>query len=173
MAVYASHGTQAVSSVEHITNNLVDHAKTVIKNNDGKVTESFVLAQSRTGAKATRGQAGEHGGTLSAKAIQLLDSGKTGQYVLIHNHPLSGSFSLDDIDLLISTNSIGTLVAAGHDGKVYTLSIGDGNRLGREELYKQWKEVMQKDDINDLETQDRVLNLLANVNGWKYARIEV
>lgn len=83
--------------------------------------------------------------------------------ILTHNHPLSSSFSYDDIDTLVSATNIKTIVAGGHNGTVYRLSVGKGKRLDNSIIteYNVLMEALDKDT-------DKVVQALSQKYNWKY-----
>lgn len=85
--------------------------------------------------------------------------------ILVHNHPHSSSFSFDDILTVSQYPQIKTIIAVGHDGSVYSLSIGDGERLDRSYLFK-YNKIMQNCN-NDT---DEALYELSSKYKWRYEK---
>jgi len=56
--------------------------------------------------------------------------------ICLHNHPKSTSFSLADLDVMCSYNSIREMRVIGHNGTVYTMTVGEGQRVSSKELEK-------------------------------------
>lgn len=56
--------------------------------------------------------------------------GIKGAYTVVHNHPNNAPLSIEDIVTASECKSIRTMMAVGHDGKIYWLQIGEGQRLG-------------------------------------------
>jgi hypothetical protein len=54
--------------------------------------------------------------------------------ICLHNHPKSSSFSLSDLDVMCSYNSIREMRVVGHNGTTYTMTVGDGERVSSKEL---------------------------------------
>ena len=90
---------------------------------------------------------------------------KDDSLVLTHNHPHGKSFSVDDILTLSQHRQIKTIVATGHDGSVYSLSIGDGKRVDRrvEREYNTYMAELGNDT-------DLVLRALSEKYGWRYSK---
>lgn len=70
--------------------------------------------------------------------------------ILVHNHPNSAAFSFEDFVTLNNNPEIKTMIAAGHNGKVYKMSVGNGKRLdlSDEKMYtileNEWQRVFRK-----------------------------
>ena len=86
--------------------------------------------------------------------------------VLVLNHPQSTSFSADDVLTLLDNPEIKTIVAAGHDGSVYVLSIGDGKRvdINFQEKYNN----AMRDNNKDTHV---VMLILSEEYGWRYKKV--
>ena len=73
-----------------------------------------------------------------------------GSIILVHNHPNSTAFSFDDFTTLNNNPEIRTIIAAGHDGTVYRLSVGNGKRLDMSNkldynyYYNRWKSIFSE-----------------------------
>ena len=85
--------------------------------------------------------------------------------VLVHNHPSGGSFSADDILTISDNPQINTIVAAGHNGVVYQLSIGDGKRVDRD-IYSEYNIVM-----NEKKDSHATMEYLSQKYGWRYKKL--
>ena len=85
--------------------------------------------------------------------------------VLVHNHPSGGSFSADDILTISDNPQINTIVAAGHNGVVYQLSIGDGKRVDRD-IYSEYNIVM-----NEKKDSHATMVYLSEKYGWRYKKL--
>ena len=134
-----------------------------IRLNDGRQTENYAFIF-EDGSKVVTGKAGAFGGVIDGSC---LDGKANGSVVLTHNHPLSSSFSSDDIELLIKTPEIGMLIAGGHDGTVYKLSIGKGKRSVDGNIASEYNILTDKFG-GDL---DKVVAAFAKLYGWRYERI--
>ena len=86
--------------------------------------------------------------------------------VLVHNHPHSGSFSADDILTVSDNPQIKTIVAVGHDGTVYQLSIGDGKRVDKN-IYSEYNKLMRDHNKNT----HIVMLILTEEYGWSYKKL--
>lgn len=135
-----------------------------IRLNDGRQTENYAFIF-EDGSKVITGKSGAFGGFIDGSCL----SGKAnGSVVLTHNHPLSSSFSSDDIELLLKAPEIGTIVAGAHDGTVYKLSLGKGRRSVDGNLVSEYNILKDQFD-GDI---DKVVSNLARVYGWRYERFE-
>lgn len=135
-----------------------------IRLNDGRQTENYAFIF-EDGSKVITGKSGAFGGSIDGSCL----SGKAnGSVVLTHNHPLSSSFSSDDIELLLKAPEIGTIVAGAHDGTVYKLSLGKGRRSVDGNLVSEYNILKDQFD-GDI---DKVVSNLARVYGWRYERFE-
>lgn len=99
-------------------------SKKAVLNNDGMTTETAYILNSITGKlKIKPIQLNEFGGSFQ------IPYGKSNSFILVHNHPNSAAFSFDDFVTLNDFPEIKTMVAVGHNGTVYVMSVGKGNRL--------------------------------------------
>lgn len=61
---------------------------------------------------------------------------------VLHNHPKSSSFSLEDISVMSDFSSIREMRVIGHNGKVFTMDVGVGKRgISLKELEEYEKEI--------------------------------
>ena len=105
---------------------LVAHyARQAVLDNDGLATEDVYFLNAKNGQLIEHKKLGELGGTL----LELSKLKNDGMIVVVHNHPNSIAFSFNDVVTLNDYPEFRTIIAAGHDGTVYFLSIGDGRRL--------------------------------------------
>ena len=88
---------------------------------------------------------------------EKLLSAKKNSLVFYHNHPLSGSFSFNDMRTMNAYESLKEMVAVGHNGTVY--SVMAGKRLPDKEFIMIFKD----------KTEDEGLKELVNKYKWKYS----
>ncbi len=69
--------------------------------------------------------------------IDLLNTSDERSLDLVHNHPGSSSFSLDDIEVVNRFKSIKEMGVIGHDGTKYTLDL-DGNHVDKQDLKSEY-----------------------------------
>jgi hypothetical protein len=86
--------------------------------------------------------------------------------VLVHNHPSGGSFSADDILTISDNPEIKIIVAAGHNGVVYQLSIADGKRVDKD-IYVEYNRTMEKFGYNS----HQAMEYLSQKYGWRYKKL--
>ena len=99
-------------------------SKKAVLDNDGTTTETAYILSSLTGKlKINPIQLNEFGGSFK------IPYGKANSFILIHNHPNSAAFSFDDFVTLNDFPEIKTMIAVGHNGTVYVMSVGKGKRL--------------------------------------------
>ncbi len=99
-------------------------SKKAVINNDGMTTETAYILSSTTGKPKIKPiQLNEFGGSFK------IPYGKFNSFILVHNHPNSVAFSFDDFVTLNDFPEIKTMVAVGHNGTVYMMSVGKGKRL--------------------------------------------
>ena len=151
-----------------------DNIKTVIKNearrdiklNDRMPTERVSIINIKNSKDVKNITLGAYGGFVQDSEF---DKCAKGSIILVHNHPNSTSFSDDDINLLNGIPQIDTIIAAGHDGTVYTLSINeqDGGKRLDNSVFEEYNKLKIEYD-NDL---DNVLKKLSKIYGWRYKKI--
>jgi len=139
--------------------------KNVIKRNDGKNTEMMSIVD-KNGKVLTNQSAGSFGGSIDLSCLEKMPDNSV---VLTHNHPLSSSFSDSDLALLMDNPQVKTIVAGGHDGTVYRLSVGKGTRTeinnltGKNSIIQEYRRLL---DI--VEKPNKVMESLAKKYNWKY-----
>lgn len=134
-----------------------------IRINSGQKTENYAFVFS-DGSKTVTGKTGMFGGSVD---ISVLKGKADASVVLTHNHPLSSSFSADDIDLLLQLPQINFIIAGGHDGTVYKLSIGTGRRTVDNNLYAEYNIIKDSGA-----SPHEIVEKMAQKYGWRYERVE-
>lgn len=142
------------------TNTLVaKETKRCIKINDCTAVERVAIVEINSSSVIDTIKGGQHGANVYTDFSKY----KNNSLILTHNHPLSGAFSYDDIDTLMNVPQIKSIVAGGHNGNVYILSLGNnGKRLDKSvamEYNKLYKEYYDKDTI-------KVMKHLAAKYNW-------
>lgn len=145
---------------------LLKETKNILKKNDKLNSESMAIIDGK-GKVVTKQDTGAYGGSIDIESILELPNNSV---VLTHNHPGSTAFSGEDIALLLDNPQIKTIIAAGHDGTLYKLSVGkDGNRLGKHQITD---ENLIKQEYNKLYTAtkdaNKVVEYLVDKYNWKY-----
>lgn len=104
---------------------VMKYAKKSIYANDGLETEDIYLLKAFSGRFINHQKTGAYGGVLDID----IEKYKPNSLVLVHNHPNSSAFSFSDFVTMNDFPQIKTMIAAGHDGTVYKMSVGNGKRL--------------------------------------------
>jgi SPP1 gp7 family putative phage head morphogenesis protein len=139
--------------------------KNAIKRNDGKNTEMMSIVD-KNGKVLANQSTGSFGGSVDLSCLEELPNNSV---VLTHNHPLSTSFSDSDLALLMDNPQVKTIIAGGHDGTVYKLSISKGarteisNLTGRNSIMQEYNML-----LNELGSPNSVVTALTSKYGWKY-----
>lgn len=139
--------------------------KKLIKDNDMKNTEGVSIIDGKGNVIFTQ-KAGSYGGSVDLSCLEGLPNNSV---VLTHNHPLSTSFSDDDIALLLDNPQIKTIIAGGHNGTVYKLSVSKGTRTGisdltgRNSIIQEYRRI-----LDNVENPNKVVEALANKYNWSY-----
>ena len=131
---------RGVTRSEKGDNRVGEACRAAIKANNGKEDETIHILYSQSGKPAFKPiQLGKLGGSFEApwkkeqgkrqKNSLREQEKKYNKYILVHNHPNSAAFSFTDFVALNYNPEIKTMIAAGHDGTVYILSVGKGKRL--------------------------------------------
>lgn len=142
------------------TNSVARETRRAIKVNDLTPNERAVFINQTSGTVLERTRGYPYGVTFDES---ILDDLKEGSVILTHNHPLGTTFSSDDINTLMRLPQISTIVAGGHNGKVYSLSIGKGKRLDGS-ISKEYNRLRRifEDDLQ------KVVSELSKANKWEY-----
>lgn len=146
----------SISSKSKVNNAVARETRRCISLNVNKNTENYALIDVSNGETVQKERLGAFGG-----AVKIPSNSKG--LILTHNHPKSTSFSYDDIDTLVGVPSIKTIVAGGHNGKVYMLSIKNGKRLDKSVIteYNVLMEAFDKDT-------HKTVSALAEKYNWEY-----
>lgn len=153
---------------------IMDFAKKAIYDNDGTENETVYLADSINGVSNTKpiklGAYGQDG-------VQLpINNYAKNTFILIHNHPNSAAFSFSDFVTLNNCPEIKTMIAAGHNGTVYKLSVGKGIRLdlSDEIEYNHYNMLWSRlfNNAHDINTGDAVaVQAFSEELGWSFERL--
>lgn len=88
---------------------------------------------------------------------EKLLAAKKDSLVFYHNHPLSGSFSFADVEMINTYPALKEMVAVGHNGTVYSLKVGI--RLSVKEF----------DKLSFTCTEPDLIKKLVKNYGWHYS----
>jgi hypothetical protein len=99
-----------------------------------KTGKERLTIMTQTGKSAGSWQGGKSHVTISSTIRRVLENAPNNSLTPIHNHPNSTSFSVDDLDVMCSYDSIKELRVIGYNGTKYRMTVGNGQRVSREEL---------------------------------------
>lgn len=118
---------------------LVETARHSIYENDGTQDETITFLNKWTGKQVGEKYHHEYKGGLTAGGMITVPDAADNSLILVHNHGNSSPFSFDDFYLMNECPQIKTMIAAGHNGIVYRLSVGSGKRLdmSRKSVYNE------------------------------------
>ncbi len=88
---------------------------------------------------------------------EKLLAAKKESLIFYHNHPLSGSFSFADVEMINTYPALKEMVAVGHNGAVYSLKAG--LRLSVKEF----------DKLSFTCTEPELIKKLVKIYGWHYS----
>ena len=88
---------------------------------------------------------------------EKLLSAKKNSLIFYHNHPLSGSFSFADAEMINTYPALKEMIAVGHNGTVYSLKVG--SRLSVKEF----------DKLSFTCTEPELIKKLVKNYGWHYS----
>jgi hypothetical protein len=111
----------------------------------GKKTGKERLAlMTQNGKSIGSWQGGKDSITITGKIENILLKQPDNSVINMHNHPGSTSFSKEDLSVMCSYKSIKEMRVVGHNGKVYTMTIGNGRRVTLEQLENYEKVIYNK-----------------------------
>ncbi|MBQ4486944.1 MAG: hypothetical protein II936_08050 [Oscillospiraceae bacterium] len=102
----------------------VETARKCIKENDGTLFENVAILDSRNGKMICDFmRPGETGGEI------IIPKASDNSFIVIHNHGNNDTFSFEDFALLNNCPQVKSIIAAGHNGIIYKMSVEKGKRL--------------------------------------------
>ena len=117
--------------------------------------ERFVIARADGSTVAFR-KGSNKNVLLGSRIEKFLDMSDKNKFIFYHNHPLSGSFSYYDAQVLNKYPSLKEMVAIGHNGTVYSLKAG--KRLTEKEF----------SDLGRTCTEADLIKMLVKKYKWIY-----
>lgn len=151
-------------------------------------TETLLNIDKTTGENVTIKHDGSKAQvSLTGEDIAALSTWPKNNVICIHNHPSNSSFSSADLSVMCSFESISDMTVIGHGNTVYTISIGEGQRMPSYRIQSDYHDLkMEKMDyyrnkiLNNELTQkeawymhsNEILENLSSKYGWKYRRYE-
>lgn len=113
----------------NVKQRIVETARESIYENDGTQNETITFLDKWTGAQVGEKFHHEYKGGLTSSGTITIPDADDNSLILVHNHGNSSPFSFDDFYLLNECHEIKTIIAAGHNGTVFKMSVGKGKRL--------------------------------------------
>lgn len=147
---------------------IVETARESIYENDGTQNESITFLDKWTGAQVGERYHFEYQGGMFAGGKVTIPNADDNSLILVHNHGNSSPFSFNDFYLLNECPQVKTILAVGHNGTVYKMSVGKGKRLDMSGDNKyNYKRVFN--NLYDQKTGDlKALNIFCNDLGWRF-----
>lgn len=117
--------------------------------------------------------------TPSWKMIRILRSSPDNSITFVHNHPKSTSFSVADVLMMAKAKSIKEIIALGHDGTEYYISINKSDKIvlsiaSNIEIFKNDVQNRRKSyrdkGYSPSEAKHIVWEEIANERGWSYGK---
>lgn len=143
--------------------------KTVLEHGLKNKTEMF-LAFDKSSGKIVLQKIGTKD-EIKFKTSELTKAAKD-SIIFIHNHPSGSAFSPADFNTLNALESLKYMGIQGHNGEIYSLSVGDGMRFKKEiknNLQKYFEAELDKLG-HSIHTMDRLNKNIATSFEWKYKK---
>ena len=140
---------------------VAEYARKAVIDNEGLMTEDAYFLNAKTGKPISHSKLGELGGAVELPSYP-------GKIIVLHNHPNSKSFSFKDFATINNNSEIEIMIAAGHDGTVHFIRVGNGKRLdlsddkGIKQRENTWARLNK--EYGDREALKKITNEL----GWIY-----
>jgi hypothetical protein len=150
--------------------------------------EELSLIYKQDGRRAFKNIGGDSSSvTFPPELTDTLRKGKKNEFILVHNHPGSSSFSDSDLMILNKFDSIDSLTVQGHDGTMYrmsmkpntvqpTLKIPDYYSEEKMNLYDKYTIKVRNEGMAQnrawQEHSNEISEKLAEKFGWEYKRVK-
>lgn len=153
----------------NVDNEIYNISKRILNHRDGSIFEDLYIVDLKTGKTITyTTQDTEQGVKRTGKLEKILNRNNK-EYVIIHNHPHSGNFSDSDLNTLFNSNSIGKIIAAGHDGTLYTINSKNLAINIATELNMYYTKI-KKQGYSSSTAEEMAFNMISNKYGLDYER---
>ena len=124
-----------IGVTKEVQKTIADLSSKIILRRNGTAIEE-VYAISRDSGRIlshTKGKA-NYGLDMSDNFKKVLINAKEGSIIILHNHPLNFTFSLNDVHTMSKYPSIGIMIASTHKGEVHyvTGTIGNYSQIERD-----------------------------------------
>lgn len=174
---------------ENVSKSLRDACRELIKEHDQTTNEGYSLIDFE------RGKTLKHVKNIGNMGGEALLNNVDKPVILAHNHPYSTTFSDDDVRYFFTHDKVHGMVAAGHNGTVFSLKVGKYSLkktdfVNKTKNYEIFKEKMShihldidKVDFNNLdidilynmiydkyEDLEKTIRAIANLLNWIYER---
>ena len=149
-----------MSGSRRVNSAMCDAARKAIYENDGRMTETIIMLDCKTGKEIDVVRTAEYGADGIPVPVNK------NRIIVVHNHGNSTPPSFEDILSAVKFPEIDTLIAAGHDGSVYMLQIGKRDR-SRIDFYK-LEHDYQRMVVNFNLDFHKAVSTLSEFYGWRY-----
>ena len=148
---------------------IVETVRDSIYENDGTQNETVTFLNKWTGKQIGKKYHHKYKGGLTAGGMITVPNSADNSLILVHNHGNSSPFSFNDFYLLNECPQVKTIIAAGHNGIVYKMSVGSGKRLDMNNI-NVYNETKRKFSLAyNLETGDlKALEQYCGKLGWRF-----
>lgn len=160
---------KGISKSVNVDNEIYNISKRILKHRDGSIFEDLYIVDLKTGKTITyTTQDTEKGVKRTIKLEKILNRNNK-DYVIIHNHPHSGNFSDSDLNTLFNSNSISKIIAAGHDGTLYTMNSKNLEINIANELNVYYTKI-KKQGYSSVTAEEMAFNIISDKYGLDYER---
>ncbi len=158
-----------IGNSEAVDNSIYRTAMRILNHRNGTKFEDLYILDLSTGKTITyTTQNTEMGIQRTAKLEEIL-SKKNGDYVIIHNHPHSSTFSVSDLKTLFNSKSVNKMMAIGHDGSVYVINSKNID-IDIENEYNMRYTKLKKYGFSDATAKEKALQSISDLFGLGYER---
>lgn len=148
---------------------IISESRRILLENKGTNYESYSVIAPDGEIVYAKSKIGIRGGNVDYKKFQNYKD-----LILIHNHPSSRSFSINDLSLMLSSPNIKEMIACGHDGTVYSISFEDNfleNNSNFIEIYKYVFNIYNEDVPRwKKDSHETLMQLQNSFEGFKYVK---
>ena len=152
-----------------VDNEIYNISKRILKHRDGTKFEDLYIVDLNTGKTITYITQDTEMGIRKTDKLERILNRNNKDYVIIHNHPHSGNFSDTDLNTLFNSNSISKIIAAGHDGTLYTINSKKLEINIANELNVYYTKI-KKQGYSSLTAEEIAFNMISDKYGLNYER---
>lgn len=139
------------------------YSQLAVVENDNKPSETIYLL-SESGRKLNRLTKKHYSDNDDIGGVLLAEKR---DFILVHNHPNNTPLSLSDIMALNDVDKMKAIVSVGHDGKICTVSIGNGKKAVAEMDIRSLKMAYQR-SISKFGQTNKAIQAFCEEVGWIY-----